>query len=652
MLNDLLAKNQSSDKLYVEDVFSTWLYTGTGASQTITNGVDLAGKGGLVWTKFRSGSFGTEQHALIDTARGANYYLSSDSTAAQVTSYSNVLTAFNSNGYTLGADTSSGKVNYSAQNYASWTFRKAPKFFDVVTVASVPTAPTLTTVNHSLGVTPGMIIYKRTSGTSEWMVWHRSTGNNNLALNTTGAAGSSYAGYVMNVTASSFQVYAADYAGAYVFYVFAHDTTADGVIQCGSYTGTSASNPINLGWEPQFLLIKRTDGVASWYIQDVMRDMSQTNTRTLSPNTSGSEYNNAGPIVFPTATGFDFASGGYSGWNQSGFSYIYLAIRRGPMRVPTDATKVFTPVARAGTSAVATVTAGFAPDTAIISPRNNVGSSYDWGFHFMDKLRGGPGYRLGAAFSDAENTAVSVISQYTNTGIDLPSVGYNSTNGSGYDYINYLLRRAPGFFDVVCYTGTNYVNPVKSHNLGVTPEFILVKRRDTSTNWFALHTPAGLRYSFYLNNQGPIDFGAGSNIWAPTSTTFTASAALGLDASGATYVAYLFASCPGVSKVGTYTGTGSSTQNVDCGFTNGARFVFIKANAVAGTTADGGWAVFDTARGINVGNDPILWLNYTYAEYNTYNHISPYSAGFKVEADNGNSGLNASGVQYIYLAIA
>jgi hypothetical protein len=42
-----------NQKPLIEDVFSTYLYTGNGSTQTITNGIDLAGEGGLVWSKAR-----------------------------------------------------------------------------------------------------------------------------------------------------------------------------------------------------------------------------------------------------------------------------------------------------------------------------------------------------------------------------------------------------------------------------------------------------------------------------------------------------------------------------------------------------------------------------------------------------------------------
>ena len=114
--------------LNVEDVFSTYLYEGNGSTQTITNGIDLDGEGGLVWTKVRDQ---TGDHALMNSESSWLTELASNKTDAEgTTSYVNFVD--NSNGYSM--NTAASRWNESARDYVSWTFRKAPKFFDVVTV--------------------------------------------------------------------------------------------------------------------------------------------------------------------------------------------------------------------------------------------------------------------------------------------------------------------------------------------------------------------------------------------------------------------------------------------------------------------------------------------------------------------------------------
>jgi hypothetical protein len=128
MLNKkALAGTPSTPPVFVEDVFSTFLTTGTGSgSQTITNGIDLAGKGGMVWWKTRNNAY---NHYLFDTTRGATNWLVSNETGAQAT-VSATLTAFNADGFTIGDHS---RFNGNTFTDVAWTFREQPKFFDVVT---------------------------------------------------------------------------------------------------------------------------------------------------------------------------------------------------------------------------------------------------------------------------------------------------------------------------------------------------------------------------------------------------------------------------------------------------------------------------------------------------------------------------------------
>jgi hypothetical protein len=107
-------------------------------------------------------------------------------------------------------------------------------------------------------------------------------------------------------------------------------------------------------------------------------------------------------------------------------------------------------------------------------------------------------------------------------------------------------------------------------------------------------------------------------------------------------VNYLFATAPGVSKVGSYTGNGASTQTIDCGFSSGARFVLLKR-----TDTTDEWYVFDSVRGIVSGNDPFLMINNTSTEVSNQDLIEPHSSGFII-----NNWANGSGSSWIFYAIA
>ena len=642
---------------YIEDVFSTYLYDGNATNRSIVNNIDLSTKGGLVWIKSRTNAV---SHALTDTVRGVGRSLSTNTTGAQSTLYNDELTAFNATGFSLGADVNQGIMNLSGQTYASWAFRKQPKFFDVVTYTGTGSN---TTIAHNLGSVPGCIIVKRTDTTGNWQVYHNglTSAAYSIQLNLTNAQAS--ATTVWNSTTPTSTVFSLGTdatvnasGGTYVAYLFAHNaggfglTGTDNVILCGS--GVCDSNgylTASLGFEPQWVLVKGSTVVQDWYINDSMRGMTASTTGSvpfsntsanLQPNLSNAESTSSSGVI-PNATGFTFTNG------SSGQTYIYIAIRRGPMKVPTDGTKVFTPAIYTPTSNTV-ITTNFPVDLNIGAQRNHAVLANTVS---QDRLRGGSssnGALLYTNNTDSEFNPGFGTGYASNTSITdylFVNYGYNSPT------VQWLFRRAPGFFDEVCYTGTGAVGNAISHNLGVAPELAIFKGRTGtvgSSNWsvftqftgtnyvraFLQITDAGTTF-LYTNNAGIAA--------VPTSTTITVDNVANINNGSTTYVAYLFATCPGVSKVGSYTGTGA-TQTISCGFTGGARFVLIKR-----TDTTGNWYVWDTARGMVSGTDPSLLLNSTAAEVNA-NSIYTATGGFQIVSTA--AGINASGGTYIFLAIA
>jgi len=636
---------------YIEDVFSTYLVTGSTSSKNISNGIDLSTKGGMVWTKWRSGA---SSYYLYDTARGVEKYLSSNTTTAQTT-LTNSLTAFNTDGFTLGSEYDST----IASSYATWTFRKQPKFFDVVTF----TAGTSTNqrISHSLGSVPACIIIKCTSTTSGWYVYHRSLGRSQFTrLEATSAAVSSTDIWgTSDPTSTDFGVNAPSLlegsGTTYVAYLFAHNaggfglTGTDNVISCGSYTGNgSATGPtVTLGYEPQWVMIKNASNTGDWVMFDNMRGLTVGDGDAfLYANTSAAESTGA-TRVGPTSTGF-YLKTVSSNLNTSGDTYIYIAIRRGPMKVPTSGTSVFSPVAYTGNGGTQNLTTGFAGDMAWIDQRTDAGQLPQ----SFDKLRGNNVVIYQSSTSaEQTNSPTSNTVSFNNTQTVL--VGPYSPNGiynnSGSPQIAWNFRRAPSFFDEVCYTGTGSAT-TQTHNLGVVPELMIVKRRDAAANW-PVYTASTATNEYLFLNSGGLPATA-TTVWnntAPTSSVFSVGTSALTNASAGTYVAYLFASCAGVSKVGSYTGTGA-LQTINCGFTSGARFVLIKLIS-SGTSGSGDWYVWDSARGISSGNDPYLLLDSTSAEVTGTNYVDTDTTGFKVTAA-GSTDINASGDVYLFLAIA
>ena len=632
---------------YIEEVFSTWLYTGTGASQTITNGIDLSTKGGMVWVKSRSNTY---NNAVIDTVRGMTYSnyraLFTNLTDAQTSSFSNIMQA-NTDGFSYGTSGTGTAINSNGATYASWTFRKQPKFFDVVTYTGTGSN---TTIAHNLGSTVGSIIIKRTDTTSNWAVWHVELGNGEyLQLNTTDAKTlDSTVFQSTNPTSTIFRVGTSSLTnasgGTYVAYIFAHDaggfglTGTDNVISCGSFTTDgSGVATVNLGYEPQWLLIKRSDSTQNWYVIDNMRGLytgDDIASPVLVPNLSNAE---SSINVFASATGFR------TNPLLSSATYIYIAIRRGPMKVPTDGTSVFEPVARAGTSAATTVTTNFPVDSFWSKTRDAAFTTA-----VFTRLIGQK--HLSTSATVAETDYSGLVAFDSNTGFKITSsLALTLVNNSAYNYIQYGFKRAPSVFDVVCYSGDGTDNRAIAHNLTVAPEFIIVKRRDGTGNWscYCQYITGGASSRVYLQTTAASV--TSINDWAATNPTATnfyiSSTSTAVNNSGNTYVSYLFATCAGVSKVGSYTGT-ATTKQIDCGFTGGARFVLIKR-----TDSTGDWYVWDTARGIVSGNDPYFLLNTTTNEVTNTDYIDTYSAGFELSST-APAAINASGGTYIFLAIA
>jgi hypothetical protein len=621
--------------LFIEDVFSTYLYTGNGSTQTITNGINLAGSGGMVWMKTRSNATASN---VYDTIRG-NSRLITNATGGGLSFSPEGLTSFNSNGFTIVKD-SFNDNNVLDRTYASWTFRKQPKFFDVVTWTGTGANRT---ISHSLGSVPACIWVKRTDDVGAWQVYHRSLANTEyLVLNDTAAKATGATRWNSTTPTSTVFSIGTDAtvnasAGTYVAYIFANDaggfgpTGSDNVISCGAYTGNgsfTAGPIINLGYEPQFVLVKNTSVVRNWFVLDTIRGLTTDgNMNFLLANTTAAEAS-AGSFLAPTSTGFELKTNS-ADMNANGNIYIYIAIRRGPMAVPSSGTSVFA-VDRPSSSGTLTVDAGFPIDFSIVRGTGAFDSPYVGqrltGTYALDTTNSSAEYDLGWSFA-------------SNTSATIAGTGDYST------WISWNFQRAPGFFDVVCYKGTG-ANLNITHNLTVVPEMIIVKDRSATADWRVYNAAGGSLNSLYLN--GTPAYNSDPDVWnntSPTSSVFTVGTNSNVNVSGNNYVAHLFATRAGVSKVGSYTGTGA-LQTVNCGFTSGVRFVMIKR-----TDSTGGWYVYDSTRGITSGNDPYVFMNNTAAEVTNTNYVDTDTTGFKVTAA-APAGLNASGGTYIFLAIA
>lgn len=630
----------ASARIYVDDVFSAYTYTGNGATQTINNGIDLAGEGGMVWIKNRGAS---ASHRLFHSARGVGQQIYTDAINGQGYDAA-TLTAFGATGFTLG---NGPNVNDNLNTYISWTFRNATNFYHHDTV--VKSSGSNATVDLSTLGTVGMVRVKRTDSTGSWYVWHRSLTAGKLLIGETTAAEATLGHItVSGTTVTLVNGVIAD--GTYLVEAWAHDTSAEGIIQCGSYVGdATGGHAISIGIEIQYVLIKQINSSGNDFIlYDTMRGASLTSGELLYANSSY-QAQSAG-YVYPNATGFTLNSGA-TAVNGSGSTYIYLAIRR-PNKVPTSGTEVYSAQGRAGSGGVAVLTGiGFPPDlTVSIGQTNNAANVHAWFSRLcgVNKFIRSPG-------TDAEQTGTDSLTAFGMSSITVGTDADEIINGgSGRTYVHHHFRRAPGVFDIVCYTGTGS-GGTWTHNLGAIPELLIWKSRNNGTDWKVWHKDAylsgvsGVAYCGLVLNSNAAATSEGFqllNSSVPTATQYTMWNNVYNNASAYTYVLYMFATLAGISKVGSYTGDGTTGKAIACGFTTGARFIMIKR-----TDSTGDWFVYDTVRGINAGNDPHLSLNSAVAEVNTTDDIDYDAAGFLVN-QNATTNLNVTSATYVFLAFS
>ena len=592
------------------------------------------GEGGLVWGKRRNLG---NSHFLINTVNGIASRLESDGTGA-ATDKSTSFTSFNSNGFTVA--TGDNEFNNANGTYASWTFRKAPKFFDIQTWSGNDVQGR--EISHALGSTPACIICKDLSNSTNWIVYHSGLPGNAtkaLYLNTTDSAVTASLFWDDTVpTDSVFTI--GDFSSInasgrnYVAYIFASDAGGYGddgdenIIKCGLFTEENADVAVDVGFEPQWLITKRLDGTGDWNIYDNMRGFpADPSTVTyLSANLNAAETTNQFSFARVTSSGFIWKYGS----SANNAQYIYIAIRR-PMKTPTAGTEVFN-----GDYSNAGFTAGFPVDLAFMKNLYTaVSTDWETGTRLLGATRLAT-TSTAAEAADSDFVFDSMTGWYTAS----PPV----------DNQSWMFKRATGFMDVIAYRGNESGTfQAVPHNLTVIPELVMIKPRNTGDAWQGGSQFGATQYAFMAFNSSNgyglrnYNSGYGDYYSAPTSTAVNVLGSLRDE--NTDFVGYLFATLAGVSKVGTYTGTGANL-NVDCGFTGGARFILIKR-----TDSSGDWYVYDSILGISVGSSPYLLLNSTAAQVSGTGYIDPLNAGFTVTSS-APVGLNASSGNYIFLAIA
>lgn len=633
---------------HVDDVFNTFMWEGTGTTKTIPTGINLSasGDGGLVWIKRRRS--GTSNNVLFDTVRGVEKVLFSD-LDLQSSDFANSLTEFSNSGFTVVSNSS---VNSNTMDNVSWSFRKAPGFFDCFEYTGDGGNSQL--INHSLGCNPGMVIVKRTDASSDWGVYMKN-GDNNSEIGTgflNNDGGFTTSGIAFTANSTSIRIYSSSWStfdanvqnGKYIVYIFAQggaDSAAakfgpnedEKIIKTGVITSNGSSHGAeDIGFEPQWIMIKKTNSGDDWFIFDTMRYFGIKGADNQRLKTNGNNAEADYPYFYLRSDGF-----GWDGASLGSHSYFYMAIRRST-KPPTAGTDVFQSLTYTGSQGDITRSTNILVDL-LFTERTSGGNPYA-----IDRMRGPEEY-IGTDSTSGAGQQDTGFQFFGNNFIEL---GNGAIANSSNDYLLSMFRRAPGFLDVVSWIGNASGNRAIPHALGVTPELLILKRVENSDAWWSQYTGIfGTNSAIRLNSAGFLSTGvsAFNSTSAATASNFYVGSDSSANGNNEKYISYLFATLAGVSKVGTYSGTGNAI-NIPCGFTNGARFVLIKR-----TDADGDWYIWDSVRGISNGNDPYILLNNAAAQVTNTDYIDPLSSGFTVTSS-APASINANGGNYLFLAIA
>jgi hypothetical protein len=323
-------------------VMDATTFTGTGASQSVVN--TAAFKPDLVWAKSRGSA---QDNWLADSNRGANNILYSNLTNAETVG-AGVISSFNSNGFGVtsvftnavayvGWQWQAGQGSTSSNTdgtITSTVSKNATAGFSVVTWTGNGTGGA--TIGHGLGVAPSMVISKRRDFADDWSCYHVSLGGTKyIDLNSTVAAGTSIV--VWNNTNPSSTVVTLGTSnrvnassGTYVAYCW---TPIAGFSAFGSYTGNGSTDGpfVYTGFRPKFVLVKCSNTVFEWWIQDTSRSTYNASDSILQPNSSGSEINSGGYTIDILSNGFKCRSSG-SSTNGNGNTYIYAAFAENPFK--------------------------------------------------------------------------------------------------------------------------------------------------------------------------------------------------------------------------------------------------------------------------------------------------------------------------------
>ena len=226
--------------------------------------------------------------------------------------------------------------------------------------------------------------------------------------------------------------------------------------------------------------------------------------------------------------------------------------------------------------------------------------------------------------------------------------GTTSSNSNG-SITSTVQANTTAGFSIITYTGTGSTATI-GHGLNSAPEMIITKGRSDAHSWLVGVTADSSDLSSVLvlqTNAASVTATSNYNA-APNSSTYQVVNAGGTNNNADTYVAYVFHSVQGYSKIGSYTGNG----NADGPFIyTGFAPAWILFKRTDGGTQN--WFILDNKRddGLNPRNS-YLMPNQTSAEDANNSTVDTdfLSNGFKLRATTG--AMNGNGETFIYMAFA
>jgi len=501
------------------------------------------------------------------------------------------------------------------------------------------------------------------SGSTSNMVYPNNPAKE-LTLDNAGAFSSATTGYWNNTAPSSTVInmgsswgqYHSYYGGDSVAYCFAD---VAGMQKIDSYTGNgSTSGPlVATGFEPAFLMVKRTDSNDSWIILDNKRDTANPRNNSLKWDEDGQEEaDSSNRTVDFLSNGFQIKTT-HQGMNANNGTYLYLAIAaNGSTTTPTLADSFNIATYTGNSSTTQSITGvGFKPDFVWQKARSSTYSHF-----IIDSLRGRNSSLIpnSTTANNAGSGADKDLISFDSDGMTFGPTHqiYGKVNGTTYVTYNWktsnnqntintngsinsiVSANANAGFSIVKWAGNGSAATI-GHGLNAAPEMIITKRLTGTSPWYT--------YNAYLNggtnpahyfvnlNTTAAETSNGSsggslfNSTPPTSTIFNIGTSL--SGSGDEYIAYCFHSVSGYSKFGSYSGNGGTQSITGLGFQ--PDFVLLKE-----TTAAESWRLFDSARTATKRLFPDL----TNAESTASDSLTAF--------DSNGFSLNQNGETYIYMA--